>query len=126
MNVIPPHVVESGRLPGLSPVHANPMQSGGTFQKHCGIRFMVCIRSRSLAAARNGGQCGYAQKLYGLAIPLLLDLMPMFSLIVRAIKVAIAIQGQLGSSHHQVVDRRKSAGQRGIGGDSGRWSLRLR
>jgi len=25
MNVVPPHVVESGRLPGLSPVHAHPM-----------------------------------------------------------------------------------------------------
>jgi len=38
---------------------------------------------------------------YGLAIPLRLDLMPMFSLIFGAIKVAIAIQRQLVPSHHQ-------------------------
>jgi hypothetical protein len=81
------------------------MQSGGAFQQYGGIRFLVCARFRRLAAAGNGGQSGNAQELNSLAIPLRLDLTPMFSLIFGAIKVAIAIQRQLGSSHHQVVDR---------------------
>ncbi len=73
----------------------------------------------------NGGQPRNAQQLYGLAIPLLLNLMPVFSLIVRAIKSAIAIQGQFGTVHHQMGYRRKSAGQRQAGVNRGRRNLRL-
>lgn len=81
------------------------MQSSGTFQQHCGIRLLFCARSRSLAAARCGGQCGYAQQLYSFAIPLLLDLTPVFPLIFGTIEGAIAIQRQIGSFYHQVGDR---------------------
>jgi hypothetical protein len=82
------------------------MEGGRTFQEHSGIGFRVGARSRSLAARWNGGQPGYAQQFYRLAIPLLLDLMPMFSLIVRTEKSSIAIQRQLGTSYYQMEHRK--------------------
>ena len=123
-NVVTPYVVEGGGLPGLSPVHADPMQCGRTFQKHCSIDFLISVRPRSLAASRGGSQSRYPQQLNCFPIPLLFDLVPMLSLIVGAKEGSIAVQRQLGPFHHQLAHGRKSAGQRRIRCRDGR-NLRL-
>jgi hypothetical protein len=67
------------------------MQRGRAAQKYGRISLLIGVGSWGLAASWGSGQRRYAKELNGFPIPLLVDLMPMLSLVVGAEEGAIAI-----------------------------------
>jgi hypothetical protein len=92
-----------GWLPGLPTVHAQPATFESVPQKYSHVPAGIFIRLAGLAACRCGTQRGNSNQLHCLASPLLGNLPPMFSMIVRAKECAVAIERQLRSPHDNLI-----------------------